>query len=263
MPSPQSSILDNFNRADSAVTLGSNWTLATDFGAGGTDDGISSQKAYNPTAFEYKVMYWNAASYGADSEVYFKISTQPTANAGDWPAIAIRLRQEGVGTTDGYFLSIDFPVAASVALEIQRFDNDASTTLGSAVNISYSDGDIFWITAIGSTLTAYTNNGGSFTQILQRTDATYGSGGHLGLYLPGNVTDTRVDDFGGGGYHTASQRNNLASMLGLDFPWMRVYPQTDGTIAQADRQQTATKYSGILAGSPVAGRRNLPLLGVG
>lgn len=44
-----------------------------------------------------------------------------------------------------------------------------------------------------------------------------------------------------------------ASAIGIDFPWQHVYPFPDGTVVQADRQQTAYKYSGILASAVTGG----------
>lgn len=46
-------------------------------------------------------------------------------------------------------------------------------------------------------------------------------------------------------------RNKRASAIGIDSPWLRVWPNPDGAFDQADRQQIAGKYSGILAGTAV------------
>ena len=43
-------------------------------------------------------------------------------------------------------------------------------------------------------------------------------------------------------------RNKRSSALGIDLSFLRVYEDPDGTINQGDRQQTALKYEGILAG---------------
>lgn len=45
-------------------------------------------------------------------------------------------------------------------------------------------------------------------------------------------------------------RNKRASCIGIDGVYRTVYPDPDGTIDQADRQQSAGKYSGILADPP-------------
>jgi hypothetical protein len=48
-------------------------------------------------------------------------------------------------------------------------------------------------------------------------------------------------------------RNKRGSGIGIDSPMLRVWPNPDGTIGQADRQQTAFKYEGILASAPAGG----------
>lgn len=45
-------------------------------------------------------------------------------------------------------------------------------------------------------------------------------------------------------------RNKRESAIGIDFPWMHVYPNPDGTIGQPDRQHSAYKYSAIAAAAP-------------
>lgn len=45
-------------------------------------------------------------------------------------------------------------------------------------------------------------------------------------------------------------RNKRAGCVGMDLVWKNVYPNPDGTIAQADRQQSSYKYPGILTASP-------------
>ena len=63
----------------------------------------------------------------------------------------------------------------------------------------------------------------------------------------------------------ADTRNKRASAIGIDFPWQHTYPNPDGTINQADRQQTAYKYSGILASSLVVSTAGIyrTIMGVG
>ena len=45
-------------------------------------------------------------------------------------------------------------------------------------------------------------------------------------------------------------RENRASAVHVGLPWRGLYPIGDGTISQADRQQTAAFYAGVLAGGP-------------
>lgn len=52
-------------------------------------------------------------------------------------------------------------------------------------------------------------------------------------------------------------RNARASVLLLALPFGRVFPNPDGLVGQADRQQAALSYAGLLAGEPI------PLLPIG
>ena len=60
-------------------------------------------------------------------------------------------------------------------------------------------------------------------------------------------------------------RNKRASAINFNFPWSHVYPNPDGTINQADRQQTAYSYPGILAAGVSTAVNNIyrTLMGVG
>ena len=59
-------------------------------------------------------------------------------------------------------------------------------------------------------------------------------------------------------------RNKRGSAIGIDFDWVHIYPNPDGTIDVFDRQQSAYKYSGIstAVGTSVV-RPYRTLLGVG
>jgi hypothetical protein len=46
-------------------------------------------------------------------------------------------------------------------------------------------------------------------------------------------------------------RSKRSSAVNVGSPWRSLYPAPDGTVAQADRQQIALLYSGILAAAPV------------
>ena len=49
-------------------------------------------------------------------------------------------------------------------------------------------------------------------------------------------------------------RNKRSSAIGIDFPWQHVYPDPDGSLANAnDRQQTAYKYAGTLTAGGATG----------
>lgn len=190
MAFPSTSILDDFNRAN-ASTLGSNWSILKSY-AGTGDLGIISNAAYNPEPqFDtYVDMYYNVATYGPDCEVYLTEVTEPTA---DGLVLYLRI-QEPTGSYDGYGLG----ALANNDWEVRRIDNEVSTVLGATATQAIANGDKIGFEAIGDTLKGYIYTGGSWTEVLSRTDAAYGSAGHLGFYATAEVVTWRYDDFGGG-----------------------------------------------------------------
>lgn len=58
--------------------------------------------------------------------------------------------------------------------------------------------------------------------------------------------------------------DTIASILGIDLPWMHVYPDpTNGAFDANDLQQIAYKYRGILASSGTSFVPHLKLMGCG
>ena len=51
-------------------------------------------------------------------------------------------------------------------------------------------------------------------------------------------------------------RDNRASAIGIDLNWLRVYHNPDGSFNQADRQQAAFKYAGLLSIINIINTRN-------
>lgn len=180
MPSPSTSILDNFNRANGA--LGANWSSVN---ASGNQPTISSNVAIGPASSTTPV-YWNPTQFGPDSEAYMTCTAFSGTTA---QRLFLRLKDVGTANNDGYSVS----VAADGTWEIRRLDNGAITVLNSGDLGTMNAGDVMWFTAVGSTLTFYVNG----TSIATATDATYAAAGYIG-FQHGNSTSSKSDDFGGG-----------------------------------------------------------------
>ena len=59
-------------------------------------------------------------------------------------------------------------------------------------------------------------------------------------------------------------QNKRASAIGIDEPWNHVYPNPDGSLANAnDRQQMAYKYAGTLSAGTGAIANYRTLMGMG
>lgn len=180
MPSPSTSVLDNFNRANGA--LGANWSSIA---SSGNQPTINSNVAQGPSASQTGV-YWNPNTFGPDSEVFHTV----TAFTGS-TNVSLYLRMKDVGTAnyDGYQVVLQ----SNGTWELRRLDNAAITVLTSGDLGTANNGDQMWFNAVGSTLTFYVNG----TQIAQTTDATYAAAGYIG-FGHGNSTSSKSDDFGGG-----------------------------------------------------------------
>ena len=193
MAFPTTGILDDFNRS-SPASLGANWSVLQQF-LGTGDLAITSNQAYNDKAIgnSYVFMYWNVAPYGPDCEVYMTLATAIPNSTADSFISALRI-QEPTGSWDGYALTVN-PASGTEVWSISRVDNEVFTQLGATASQAVVNGDKVGFEAIVSTLKGYL---GSWTEILSRTDSTYGSAGYLGFYGTGTVVTWRYDDFGGG-----------------------------------------------------------------
>lgn len=196
MAFPRNGVLDDFNRAD-AASLGANWTEFFSTGASSGNQSIISNQLYQQHGgfSNYTGMYWNPSTFGADCEAYLTIATKWSNVSNDDPAIYARVKDPGDSTYDGYSVS---PKGGLNTIGISRQDNGVGTQLGATVSQTISTGHKFGIEIIGSTIRAYYDTGSGWVNLVTRTDTTYPDAGYLGFYLPGNVTNGRWDDFGGG-----------------------------------------------------------------
>ncbi len=189
MPGPNGTpVLDDFNRANSTGLSNASWT--TDFdGAGRSAFNITSNQA-TAAAGGFSSSYWSAATFGPDCEVFATLVVLPSVQSA-----RLQLGMTGgIGTSsvDGYVLTIDHTSPTVVLIE--RMDNGAFTTItGGILSVTPVAGDIFGLSRIGTTLTAYRNG----SSIGGGTDATYTAAGNVGMVAQ-NDTAVIWDDFGGG-----------------------------------------------------------------
>lgn len=213
MAFPVNGVLDAFTRAD-ASTLGANWSSFFADGANSGNQAIVSNQLYQQHGgfSNYTGMYWNPSTFGADSESYFTIVTKPNDSSNDKPVIMARIRQPGNSTYDSYGVTY---FDSNGGVFIQRADNSVGTQLGATISQANNNGDKIGIEIIGSTISAYYNTGSGWTNIGSRVDATYADAGYIGFYIPGNTTNGRFDDFGGGTIASAVTRRYSLTTLGV------------------------------------------------
>lgn len=200
---PTTSVLDDFNRADSG-SLGSNWSVSY-YLAGSTPHGIASNQCAVPSGtFHYPREYYNVSTYGPDSEAFYTLVTV-IADGEDACIVGLRQKEAGSGTHDDYHFDLGAMSAGTdTSLRLVRTDNGSGsggrTQLGASFSQAVTNGYKYGIEAIGSDITAYTDTGGGWASMATRSDSTYTAAGNLNLTAPygGSGNFNVVDDFGGG-----------------------------------------------------------------
>lgn len=173
----QSLFSDNFDRADSATTLGAAWTPAT-----GTW-GIASNLAYDVNHTDGQVVLTTSAMAVANYTVTAKI---PTVSSGESPGIIAR----ATDATHCYLLHVQSG-GSTLALFVV---NPGFTGIYTSPSGNFAPGDTIGIQCLGSAISVL-HNGGTLTTI---TDATFAGPGKVGLRygMSGATTFTaRWDNF--------------------------------------------------------------------
>lgn len=191
MPFPTTGILDDFNRANESP-VGGNWSSIID-----DDDFNGLQLVSNALTTSFQgdnaSSYWNAANFGPDCEAYITLSN----TAGGQRRLYLRVANIASASITGYFASID----QSGFYELYRSDADDSPFFLASGTTAFSAGDKFGIQAVGSTISAYLYQAGTWNQVMSVGDATYSNAGRIGVRMTSTeATQPIIDDFGGGTY---------------------------------------------------------------
>lgn len=198
---PDTSVLDTFTGVDNTSPPNANWTNAEI--VNGTDGCDLEDNAVAPSGTGGAWgCYWNASSFNANSEAYFTIANEGSTSFW-W--VCTRLVNIGTGTTDGYCVET---TDSTDEIKIMRLDNNVATQIGStATGPLVTIGDKLGIKAVGDQICSwFADDGGAWTQLGCATDATYGSGGNIGLSIIGTNTVGAADDFGGGNVAASTRR---------------------------------------------------------
>lgn len=174
---------DNFNRADSAVSLGTSssghaWTALH----GGW--GISSNKAYIHTSAGQCVAYCEASD--ADVSIEVRLNKSDATNTLNRMGIAFRITD-----VDNYLYAY---FLTSTSMRLFKFVAGAGTQLGSAV-VTGTDGDLLNVTTSGDQIEVFQNGVsriGPITESHNQTATKHGLFWEIGGQLIGVC---RWDDF--------------------------------------------------------------------
>lgn len=188
MAFPTTSILDDFNRANTGPPPGTNWTSTIISGDVGNKV-ISNQFAGGSSAPASS--YWNVGTFGADCEVYATITDATMERNG----CLARITNPGGATMCGYYC-----IAQADHFRLFRIDNGSGTEIDDYFGITLANGDKFGMSIVGSLITVWYAPvaTGVWGAAGTHTDATYGSAGYIGLRTIDNTNNACMDNFGGG-----------------------------------------------------------------
>lgn len=188
MAFPTTSILDYFNRADEGPPPGADWVnVSWTGGLRVVSNACQVDSYYDCAAF------WNHI-VGPDCEVYATIkAVNPLGNRD----FILFLRVDDPETTAAFYAVVASMSADTISLVIPV----SPFTLGTYnVPGGVSVGDSFGMSAAGTTIKAfYKPAAGSWSEVLNVTDANFGAAGYLGVEINNTASDPdSIDDFGGG-----------------------------------------------------------------
>jgi hypothetical protein len=193
MAFPTTSVLDNFNRSDEGPPPSASWAADPYNDSEPGLEVVSNQ--VRGSAWELCSSYYSASTYGEDSEAYVTVVDLPADSA--VVMLGCRIQDPDSANVDAYVLEytqLDAPDTDE--WKLYRVVNDAWTQLGATVEQDLSAGDKIGLEAIGSTIKAYQYTGGSWSEVMSRSDSNVSGAGYLALSIQN--ADRDCDDFGGG-----------------------------------------------------------------
>ncbi len=182
-PFPATSVLDNFNRANSTI-LGGNWSGSN---AGYRID--TSTLEIRGSAAPPKL--WSSP-FGTNEEAYFTFSDVATLNGVQQ---GLALKSSPTGDT---MIRVTYDRTAST-VTVATVTGTVATTIGTFPGVSFANGNSLGARTSGSTVTVYRNNAPIGTA---STVGWTSTGGQIGIWFSGTTNTTagnaRIDNFGGG-----------------------------------------------------------------
>lgn len=194
---PTTSVLDTFNRtAENPLSQAGAWTNRivlgdNDLRTDGTGCILGTAGGAFGSAFR-------AATFGPDSEAYWTVSTLPAST--EVTEAWIRISGGGSSSPSGYF--VDTAQAATDTWTLWKSVSGTQTQLGASASQNLAAGESQGCEAISTAIAGYRKSGGSWSQVLSRTDSAVSGSGNIGGVI--QQTTAITDDFGGGTVVTGS-----------------------------------------------------------
>jgi hypothetical protein len=188
-PSDPLPTLDNFDRGfENPLSDAGRWTNGI---AGSGEAGLYIPSTWLACANSTTCTAWrNNAQYGADVEVWARLSVLPGDN--NQLRLLARVQQPGTAGYDGYMLRPN-QLPGTDQILFERVDNGNFVPL-LTVNQDLVAGDLFLLRVKGSIIEAWRQRGTSWTRLGLVVDSTYAAAGYVGVGIRG--TTGRADDFG-------------------------------------------------------------------
>ncbi len=192
---PQTSVLDNFNRANSS-SLGANWTSPS------TGLRVDNKNAH--VRLGALPVFWNT-NFGAKQEAYFTFAK--AASIADQSLMLKFNGTSGPLASDASFIQVTYNALASPAsVSVWTKAPGQGMLLRGTFPVTFASNDIFGARALADGTVRIFKNGIQYGYVDITTGANpwtaslVSSGGRIGTWFVGatNIKDARFDDFGGG-----------------------------------------------------------------
>jgi hypothetical protein len=175
-------LLDDFNRGDGDP--GTNW-LSPVYSTFAELVIATNTLAHNG----WSANYW-LSLLQEDQEVFCKIAAVPSTNIA---ALIARLQNPGNDSTINHY-SLEMDGGNSYIAKVVA---GARTQLGGNLGVTFAANDLGALTTKGTTIAAWRNTGGGWTNIGEVTDSAIPGTGYIGVVNSNDATFA-IDDFGGG-----------------------------------------------------------------
>ena len=243
-------LIDAFATAENPLSNGGRWTrlawanYAGRVAGSGTSGGWGPSEAF-PTV---NGAYWNPASFADAGEgvaVAATLSVSPSASE-RWFSLWLDMSEPG-RSQSGYelrFTNVDGVNRYTVTLS--KWVSGTRTVLATASEYTLAPQSSFALVDQGGTISAWTEAGSGFSQLLTANDATY-SRGNAGIEGAGNIT--RVRNFKAGALSNET-REKLARL-----PVVEAFATPENPLSGGGRwtKPTWATYTGQVAGSGTSG----------
>ena len=174
---------------------------------GDTAAGWRSSNAFpNVNGAFYTTSSYTATGGGAAAAVTLGVNPEATSRSF---SLWLDARDEAGGARSGYELRFTFTAEETYTVELVKWVANTPTVLATQRNVTFNEGDAFAILDEGPVVSAWTNTGSGFTQLLRASDATFNSGS---VGLSGNSNVESLTNFRAGVLTPTTVGQQIASL---------------------------------------------------